>query len=165
MPHKQNPTSSETISGLARLLRSNLQAAIENIVVWHEQDLTRSSVERVIIPDSFIVADWLLAKATTLIEDLQVDAERMRRNLELGKGVIFSQDVLMRLIEKGMPRAQAHELIRDRALIVQTSDQGLKELLAKDAEIKRYLNPKELDELLDYRYHLRHIEVIFARFS
>jgi adenylosuccinate lyase len=165
MPHKQNPTSSETISGLARLLRANLQAAVENMVVWHEQDLTRSSVERVIIPDSFIVADWLLAKATALIEHLQVNAERMRQNLELGKGVIFSQAVLMKLIDKGMPRAQAHELIRDKSLAVQTSNKNLKELLAADPEIKRYLSSKELDELFDYRSHLRHVEEIFARFS
>lgn len=165
MPHKQNPTSSETISGLARILRANLPAAIENMVVWHEQDLTRSSVERLIIPDSFIVAFWMLTKVTELIEHLQINAERMRQNLELGQGVIFSQAVLMKLIDKGMPRAEAHELIRARALAVQTGDQGLKELLAEDAQIKRYLNPQELDELFDYRYHLRHVEEIFARFG
>ena len=115
MPQKQNPSSSETICGLARLLRANLQAAIENMVVWHEQDLTRSSVERVIMPDGFILTDYLLTRTTALIEHLQPDPERMRSNLALSKGLIFSQTVLLKLIEQGMSRTQAHELQIGRA--------------------------------------------------
>ncbi|HED03166.1 MAG TPA: adenylosuccinate lyase, partial [Candidatus Fraserbacteria bacterium] len=164
MPQKQNPSSSETICGLARLLRANLQAAIENMVVWHEQDLTRSSVERVIIPDGFILADYLLTRTTALIEHLQPDPERMRSNLALSKGLIFSQTVLLKLIERGMSRTQAHELLRAKALAVQRGEGELQELLAGDAEVRRYLSPPELATLFDYNYHLRRVGEIFARF-
>jgi len=164
MPQKQNPSSSETICGLARLLRSNLQAAIENMVVWHEQELTRSSVERVIIPDGFILADYLLTRTTALVQGLQVNADRMKRNLALSKGLIFSQTVLLKLIERGMPRTQAHELLRAKALAMQSGEQGLQELLAGDEKIKQYLNAGELAALFDYNYHLRRVGEIFARF-
>jgi adenylosuccinate lyase len=164
MPHKQNPSTSETISGLARIVRANALAALENMAVWHEQDLSRSSVERVIIPDSFLALHYMLVRMRGVIEHLQVDAERMRRNLELTKGAIFSQAVLLKLIEKGMGRAEAHELLRLKALEIERTGKHLKELLAEDERVLEYMSCEELDELFDLEYHLRHVEQLFSRF-
>ncbi len=165
MPHKQNPSTSETICGLARLLRAHLLVALENIAVWHEQDLSRSSTERIIIPDSFMAAHFMLRKMSQVIRDLIVDAERMRENLEKSYGVVFSQAVLLKLIDKGMARAQAHELIAQLAREAQAKRQSFKELLLRSKEICKYLSPEELEELLDYRYHTKHVDTIFERFE
>jgi len=163
MPHKQNPSTSETISGLARILRVNALAALENIAVWHEQDLSRSSVERIIIPDSFFALHYMLVRMRGVIEHLRVDTERMRQNLELTRGAIFSQAVLLRLIEKGMGRAEAHELLRAKAQEVEETGRHLKELLAEDERVLEYLSLKELDEIFDLSHCLRHVEQIFRR--
>lgn len=165
MPHKQNPSTSETICGLARLLRAHLLVALENIAVWHEQDLSRSSTERIIIPDSFMVAHFMLRKMTQLIRDLIVDAERMKENLEKSYGVVFSQAVLLKLIEEGLARAQAHELIAQLARETQQKQQGFKELLLKSKEVRKYLSPEEIEALFDYRYHTKHVDTIFERFE
>ncbi len=164
MPHKQNPSTSETLSGLARLVRVNALAALENLPVWHEQDLTRSSVERVVIPDSFLALHYMLVKMRGVIENLHVDAERMRRNVELSRGAIFSQAVLLALIDKGMSRREAHELLRAQALEGERTGKHLKELLRADERVRAYLGEEELDRLFDWNYHLRHVETIFARF-
>lgn len=165
MPHKQNPSTSETICGLARLLRAHLLVALENIAVWHEQDLSRSSTERIIIPDSFMAVHFMLRRMTQVIRDLIVDAERMRENLEKSYGVVFSQAILLKLIDKGLARAQAHELIAKLAREAQEKRQGFKELLLKSKEVQKYLSPEELEALFDYRYHTKHVDVIFARFE
>jgi len=165
MPHKQNPSTAETICGLARLLRAHLLVALENIAVWHEQDLSRSSTERIIIPDSFMAAHFMLRKMTQLISDLIVDTERMRENLEKSYGVVFSQAVLLKLIEKGLSRAQAHELIAKLAREAQQKRQSFKELLLKSKEIRKYLSSEEIEALFDYNYHLKHIDTIFERFN
>ncbi|OGF57358.1 MAG: adenylosuccinate lyase [Candidatus Fraserbacteria bacterium RBG_16_55_9] len=164
MPHKQNPSTSETISGLARLVRLNALAALENMPVWHEQDLTRSSIERIIIPDSFLVTHYMLRSMTKVIASLRVNFERMKENLESSRGVVYSQAVLLKLIDKGMLRMEAHELIRARALEVEATGKHLKECLAGDKKVRTYLSPEELDELFDVQYHLKHVDVIFGRF-
>ncbi|MFQ6090133.1 MAG: adenylosuccinate lyase [Candidatus Bipolaricaulia bacterium] len=164
MPHKQNPITSETISGLARVLRVNLQAALENIALWHERDISHSSVERLIIPDSFLALHWMLRRMREVIEDLVVDKERMLQNLELTKGLIFSQAVLLKLVEKGMARGQAHELLRRLALRAQEGEEDFKELLLEDEQIRKYLSPEEIEGLFDYGYYLRHVDEIFQRF-
>jgi adenylosuccinate lyase len=164
MPHKQNPSTSETLSGLARIVRMNALAALENMPVWHEQDLSRSSVERVIIPDSFLVLHTMFVRMTGVIEHLHIDAERMRKNLELSRGAIFSQAVLLRLIDKGMARAEAHELLREKALESECTGKHLKELLQDDERVRSHLSSEELDELFDVKNHVKHVETIFARF-
>ena len=164
MPHKQNPSTSETLSGLARIVRVNALAALENMPVWHEQDLTRSSVERVVIPDSFLALHYMLVRMRGVLENLHVDAERMRQNLELSRGAIFSQAVLLALIDKGMSRKEAHELLREKALEGERSGKHLKELLQADGRVRQYLSKEELEELFDLNYHLKHVDTIFARF-
>ncbi|MCS6936283.1 MAG: adenylosuccinate lyase [Candidatus Bipolaricaulota bacterium] len=164
MPHKQNPSTCETLTGLARLVRVNALAALENQTIWHEQDLTRSSVERVIIPDSFLATHYLLVKLTDVIEHLVVNAERMRQNLELSLGTVFSQALLLKLVDKGMARAQAHELVSDLAHRAMTEQKSFQALVGAHPEIQKLLSPDEIDQLFDDEYHLKHVETIFARF-
>ncbi len=163
MPHKQNPSTSETICGLARLVRANALAALENMAVWHEQDLSRSSVERVIIPDSFLALHYMLRKMTEVMAHLIVNADRMKENLELSRGMVFSQAVLLKLIDRGMSRLEAHELLRAKALECERSGRPLKDVLAEDKRIRSCLSPEELDQLFHVQYHLKNIDVIFAR--
>ncbi len=165
MPHKQNPSTCETLTGLARVVRMNALAALENQAIWHEQDLTRSSVERIIYPDSFLAMHYLLVRMAGVIEQLIVNPDRMRENLGRSHGTVFSQALLLRLIDKGMARAQAHELIGRLAAQALAERKDFKALVARYPEIQRLLSPKELDELFDYTYHLKHVETIFARFS
>jgi adenylosuccinate lyase len=165
MPHKQNPSTCETLTGLSRIVRMNALAALENQTIWHEQDLTRSSVERIIYPDSFLAMHYLFVRMTSVIEQLIINAERMRQNLELSRGTIFSQALLLRLIDKGMARVQAHELIGALAARAFAEQRDFKALVAQHPEIQRLLSPSELDELFNYEYHLKHVETIFARFA
>ncbi len=165
MPHKQNPSTCETLTGLARIVRMNALAALENQTIWHEQDLSRSSVERIIYPDSFLAAHYLLVKLANVIEHLQVNVERMRQNLELSRGTVFSQAVLLKLIDKGLARARAHELMSQLAGQAIAEQKDLKALVAGHAETQKLLTANELDELFDYEYHLKHVETIFARFD
>ena len=165
MPHKQNPSTCETLTGLSRIVRMNALAALENQTIWHEQDLTRSSVERIIYPDSFLAMHYLFVRMTSVIEQLIINAERMRQNLELSRGTVFSQALLLRLIDKGMARAQAHELLGELAARALAEQRDFKALVAQHPEIQRVLSPKELDELFNYEYHLKHVETIFARFA
>ena len=165
MPHKQNPITCETISGLARILRANLQAALENTALWHERDISHSSVERITLPDSFLAAHWMLRKAREVIENLTVNKERMLKNLELTKGLIFSQAVLLKLIEKGLARHTAHDLLRQLALQAQEGGRDFKELLLKDERVREHLSPEEIEEAFDYTYYLKYVDEIFSRFS
>lgn len=165
MPHKQNPSTCETLTGLARIVRINALAALENQTIWHEQDLTRSSVERIIYPDAFIATHYLLVRLATVIDQLLVNADRMRQNLELSHGTIFSQAVLLKLIDKGMARARAHELMSELSGKALAEQKDLQSLVAAHPEIQKLLSSKELDELFDYGYHLKHVETIFARFA
>jgi adenylosuccinate lyase len=159
MPHKRNPIKSEQISGLARVLRGNAQAALENVALWHERDISHSSVERVILPDSTILIDYLQHAASAVLSGMTVDLERMRANLEMTHGALFSQRVLLALVESGMSRDDAYRLVQ--ALAQRAWDEGiaLRELLAAD-ERARELN---LDEIFDYAHYLRHSGAILAR--
>lgn len=163
MPHKKNPIGSENISGLARLVRSNSLAAMENMALWHERDISHSSVERVIGPDSTILVDFMLHRLTGILRNLVVHPDRMKENLERTKGLIFSQQVLIRLAEKGIERQKAYVMVQRNAMKVWESGQAFKDLLAQDEEIKKYLGREELDELFDLKYHLKHVDDIFQR--
>lgn len=165
MPHKQNPSTCETLTGLARVVRMNALAALENQTIWHEQDLTRSSVERIIYPDSFLALHYMLVKMTSVIEQLVVNAERMRQNLELSYGTVFSQALLLKLIDKGMARARAHELIGELSAKALAERKELRSLVSTHPDIQKLFSPGELDALFDYEYHCKHVETIFARFG
>jgi len=163
MPHKKNPIGAENVTGLARLVRSNCLAALENMALWHERDISHSSVERVIGPDSTILIDYMLNRLSGIISGLVVRPDRMMKNLELMKGLIFSQQVLTRLAEKGLERQLAYEMVQRNALKVWDEGVDFKELLSRDEEIRRYLSQEEIETLFDVNYHLKHVGAIFDR--
>jgi adenylosuccinate lyase len=163
MPHKRNPVSSENLSGLARLVRSYSLAALENIPLWHERDISHSSVERVIGPDATILIDYMLNRLTSLIENLIVYPENMRANLEKMGGLIFSESILLRLTKKGLSREEAYGVVQRNAMKVWERGEDFKTLLSQDETIKRLLTQKELDTLFDVRTHLKHVDDIFRR--
>ncbi|MGQ9557766.1 MAG: adenylosuccinate lyase [Desulfurispora sp.] len=165
MPHKRNPITLERITGLARLLRGNALVAMENVALWHERDISHSSVERVIIPDSTITLDYMLYKFNQIMTNLLVYPENMQRNMGLSHGLFFSQRVLLALVEKGLSRERAYELVQRNAMQSWSTRQDFQQLLAADQEVMQYLTAGELDELFRYDYHLRHIDTIFARFG
>jgi adenylosuccinate lyase len=161
MPHKRNPIKAEQISGLARVLRGNAQAALENVALWHERDISHSSVERVILPDSTILLDYLQQRTTALVEGMTVNAERMRENLELTHGALFSQRVLLALVGTGMSRDDAYRVTQE--LAQRAWDQGipLRELLAEDERVRPL--SLDLDEIFDYSHYVRYADRIVAR--
>ena len=163
MPHKRNPISAENLSGLARLIRSYGLAALENIPLWHERDISHSSVERVIAPDATILIDYMLNRLISLIENLMVYPENMKTNLERLKGLIYSEAILLLLTRKGLSREEAYEAVQRNAMKVWEQGGDFKTLLSQDAVIKRLLTPMELDAAFDIRSHLKHVEVIFHR--
>jgi adenylosuccinate lyase len=163
MPHKRNPVACEQISGLARLLRSNVQAALENVALWHERDISHSSVERVILPDSTILLDYLLARFREILEGLRVYPETMRRNLNGTHGVIFSQQVLLSLARAGASREAAYRMVQRNAMRAWEAGEDFKTLLLKDAEVRAILGEAEIESCFDLGYHLRHVDEIFRR--
>ena len=163
MPHKKNPITSEQISGLARVLRSNSQAALEDIALWHERDISHSSVERVIFPDSTILADYLLFKTTDLIERLLVYPERMKKNLESTGGLIFSGQLLLDLAEAGMLREDAYRLVQGHAMRAWKDDLVFRDEVAKDAAITALLSQDQLARTFDYTRQLGNVDAIFKR--
>jgi len=163
MPHKKNPITSEQISGLARVLRGNAQAAFENVALWHERDISHSSVERVIFPDSTILVDYLLAKTTDLIDRLLVYPERMKKNLESTGGLIFSGQLLLVLAEAGMLREDAYRLVQAHAMRAWKEDLVFRDEVAKDAVITELLSPEKLAKTFDYTRQLGNVDAIFAR--
>jgi adenylosuccinate lyase len=163
MPHKRNPISAENLSGLARLVRSYSLAALENIPLWHERDISHSSVERVIGPDATILVDYMLQRLTSIVEQLIVYPERMKANLEKTGGLIFSEAVLLRLTEKGLSREEAYHVVQRNAMRVWEEGKDFKHLLSEDEVIQRLLSPGELDELFDAKTHLAHVEEIYGR--
>ncbi len=163
MPHKKNPIICERICGLARVLRSNSTAAMDNIALWHERDISHSSAERIIIPDSFILLDYMLEKSIFVIEGLNVIESNMKRNLMKYGGIIFSQRVLLELIKKGMKREDAYTLIQKAALEAWNDEGDFKENLLKEKKILSLLTVDELEELFDVKYHLRYIDKIIGR--
>jgi adenylosuccinate lyase len=159
MPHKRNPIKSEQIAGLARVLRGNAQAALENVALWQERDISHSSVERVILPDSTILLDYLQHRTIALVRDMTVDVERMRANLELTHGALFSQRVLLALVEAGSSRDEAYRVVQQLAQRAWDDGVPLRDLLAAD-ERGREL---DLEEIFDYSHYLRHADQILAR--
>ncbi len=164
MPHKRNPIISERITGLARILRSNSIAALENVALWHERDISHSSVERVIIPDSFTVTDYILDLMIRLISNLIVYPENMLKNLNLTRGLIFSQTVLLKLVTKGISREDAYKLVQDCAMKVwQDQSLNLKDELLKSDKIKNILSESEITEIFENRNMLKNVDYIFSR--
>jgi len=163
MPHKRNPIVCEQISGLARLLRSNAQAAMENVALWHERDISHSSVERVILPDSTVLLNYMLTRFTDIVKNLLIYPDNMLSNLNRTKGLIFSQSILLALTQKGMLRETAYKLVQKCAMQSWQSNQSFKTLLLKEKEITDQLSKQEIDNLFDLKKHLRNIEQIFIR--
>jgi adenylosuccinate lyase len=163
MPHKRNPVTCEQICGLARLVRSNLIAAFENVALWHERDISHSSVERVILPDSTILVDYMLAKMTTIVADMRVFPERMLRNLHSTHGLVFSGQLLQDLVEKGMPQDDAYKAVQENAMAAWEADTSFRDRVAADARITKYLDEKALAHTFDLKRQLRYVDAIFAR--
>lgn len=163
MPHKKNPIGSENITGLARLLRGYCISSLENVALWHERDISHSSVERVIGPDATTVLDFMLARLTGIIEGLVVYPENIKKNLELTKGLWHSQNVLLALVDKGMARDDAYALVQRNALRVWEGDADFKSLLKKDKDIVKVIGKREIDDLFDISHHLAYIDTIFER--
>jgi adenylosuccinate lyase len=166
MPHKRNPIIGERISGMARLLRGNALAAMENVALWNERDISHSSVERVIIPDSTIALDYMLSKFTNTITYLLVYPENMMRNIERTHGLIFSQRVLLTLVEeKGLSRELAYELVQRNAMEAWRTGKNFRDLLLADGELTSQLEKEEINELFDFNYHLKNVDEIYKRFG
>ena len=163
MPHKRNPVTAEQICGLARVVRANAQAALENVALWHERDISHSSVERVILPDSTILLDYLLAKTTKLVDTMFVYPDRMRENLGLLKGLIFSGQLLLDLVEKGVSREEAYRWVQRNAMQVWETREDFRTLAERDADIRRYLEPDEIARVFNVERYLKHVDEIFKR--
>jgi adenylosuccinate lyase len=163
MPHKRNPVSCEQISGLARLLRSNVQAGMENVALWHERDISHSSVERVILPDGTILLDYLLVKFRDIVQGMRVYPEQMQRNLTATHGVIYSQQVLLTLSKAGATREAAYAMVQRNAMRAWETGEEFRALLLADADVRAVLSPAEIESCFDLEYHLRHVDAIFRR--
>jgi adenylosuccinate lyase len=163
MPHKRNPELAERICGLARLVRTNALAALENVALWHERDISHSSVERVILPDSTILLDYLLHLATFIVEGLEVDTGRMAENLEASHGVIYSQRVLLKLTDAGLPRQTAYEIVQRNAMRAWKERRPFFELLAADQKVMDHLSADELKSCFDPAFFLKNVDAIFKR--
>jgi adenylosuccinate lyase len=163
MPHKRNPELCERICGLARLVRGYALTSMENIALWHERDISHSSTERIILPDSCLLLDYCLALFNSIIKGLQVYPQRMKKNLEFTKGLVFSQRVMLALIDKGLSRQKAYELVQQNAMKAWKGNKDFLNLLKADPEITATLPQPELEPLFDYQYYLRHVDEIFER--
>ena len=165
MPHKRNPVGSENVTGLARLVRSNAGAALENVALWHERDISHSSVERVILPDSTILLDYMLHRMSEILEGLRVYPERMRENMERSFGLMYSQRVLLRLTETGLPRQRAYEIVQRNAMRAWSDRTPFRDLLAADPEVTARLAPAALAECFDPAWYLRNVDAIYRRLN
>ncbi len=161
MPHKKNPIICERITGLARVLRGNATAALENVALWHERDISHSSVERIIIPDSTILLNYMLDKATNLISTLIVNESKMLENIKATKGLIYSQLVMLELIKKGATRMEAYDIVQSAALEAHKKNKEFMDLLAAGVRMKKYMTHEELKNCFKLDYHLRHVNKIF----
>jgi adenylosuccinate lyase len=163
MPHKRNPVLSENLTGLARLIRSHVTPALENVALWHERDISHSAVERIIAPDATIALDFALARLTGLVEWLLVYPERMRENLESLGGLVDSQRVLLALTQKGMSREDAYRVVQGHAMAAWRGEGSFADRLKSDTEVTRYLPARTIDGLFDTEYYLKHVDTIFRR--
>ena len=163
MPHKRNPVSSEQVSGLARVVRSNSLAAFENIALWHERDISHSSVERVILPDSTILTDYMLHRITEIVTNMKVFPDRMRRNLDATKGLVFSGQLLQDLVEHGAPREDAYNWVQGHAMAAWESETSFQDRIVADSHIRKFLDEKALAHTFDLQRQLRAVDAIFRR--
>jgi adenylosuccinate lyase len=163
MPHKRNPELCERICGLARLIRGHALTSLENIALWHERDISHSSAERIILPDSCLALDYMLSTFTSIMTGLKVYPDNMRRNIELTQGIIFSQRVLLALVDKGLRREEAYEIVQANAMKAWEKRKSFLSLLDQDKRIARHLSKEELKSLFDYAYYLKHVDEVFAR--
>jgi adenylosuccinate lyase len=163
MPHKRNPVNCEQVCGLARVVRSNAGAALENVALWHERDISHSSVERIILPDSTTLVDYLLAKMTDLVASMRVFPERMKRNLEATRGLVFSGVVLQDLVEHGATREEAYQWVQAHAMDAWDHDKDFRALVSADPRITKYLDAAALARSFDLHRQLRYVDALFAR--
>ncbi len=163
MPHKRNPELCERVCGLARLIRGNALTSMENVALWHERDISHSSAERIILPDSCLALDYILNIFTSVMKGLQVYPQNMQHNLGLTKGLIFSQRVLLALIDKGLSRQKAYELVQRSAMKAWKQKISFLDLLNSDTEVTSQLSTSELESLFDYNHYLRHVDILFER--
>ncbi len=163
MPHKRNPISAENLSGLARVVRANAVAAMENVALWHERDISHSSVERIIIPDSTILIDYMLARFTNLIDKLIVYPANMKRNMQISRGLFHSETVMLALVEKGLSRETAYRYVQRNAMDVWKHGGDFKDLLTQDPDIRKSLSAKEIDGCFDLSHTLKRVDYIFTR--
>lgn len=163
MPHKRNPVTSEQLCGLARLLRSNAHAALENNALWHERDISHSSVERIILPDSCILAHYMLSRCCSLVSNLAVYPQNMKANLELTNGLVFSQALLLHLVQKGVSREQAYSLVQSNAMQCWESGKPFLDQILSDGRITTLLPAAEIRDIFDYNRYLRHVDTIYKR--
>jgi adenylosuccinate lyase len=163
MPHKRNPVSSEQICGLARVVRANSMAALENVALWHERDISHSSVERVILPDSTILVDYMLHRTTEIVSNMKVFPQRMQRNLDSTMGLIFSGQLLQDLVEHGAPREDAYKWVQGHAMSAWESETSFRDRIAADANIHKFLDEKALANTFDLKRQLRAVDAIFRR--
>lgn len=164
MPHKKNPISSENLCGLSRIVRSNSLAAMENVALWHERDISHSSAERIIFPDSTILVDYMLNRFKNVVDNLVVHEKNMLKNANLFGGIVYSQKVLLTLIEKGLTREDAYKLVQKNALKAFENDGNFKSNLENDAEVKKYLSSSEIENCFNKEDYLKNIEAIYKRF-
>jgi len=163
MPHKRNPIGCENLSGLARLVRSNAMAALENIALWHERDISHSSVERVIIPDSSILTDYMLNRLKGILDKLHVYPKRMKENMLKSYGLFNSQRVMLALIDKGLNRDFAYDIVQRNAMKSWQTGAQFRKILFRDTDVKRYLTAKEVEDIFDLQYYLKNVDYIFRR--
>ena len=163
MPHKRNPIGSENLCGLARVVRANLMAALEDVPLWHERDISHSSVERIIAPDSTILIDFMLWRLSRTVKGMRIYPERMRENLERTRGLIFSQAVMLELIRKGLPRQEAYRMVQRNAMKAWEGEEDFRALVKGDVEIRKFLTEAEIEECFSLKRHLRHVNFLFRR--
>jgi adenylosuccinate lyase len=163
MPHKRNPVGCEQVTGLARLVRANALAALENVALWHERDISHSSVERVIVPDSFLALDHMLARFTRIVKGMSVDEARMRRNLELGKGLVFSGQLLLELTARGMRREDAYRVVQGHAMEAWRTEGDFRARVLADPEVRAVLSEAEVEEVFRLERYLAHTDALFGR--
>ncbi|ABQ47653.1 Adenylosuccinate lyase [Thermotoga petrophila RKU-1] len=165
MPHKKNPITCERLTGLSRMMRAYVDPSLENIALWHERDISHSSVERYVFPDATQTLYYMIVTATNVVKNMKVNEERMKKNIDRTKGLVFSQRVLLKLIEKGLTRKEAYDIVQRNALKTWNSEKHFLEYLLEDEDVKKLVTKEELEELFDASYYLKHVDHIFERFE
>jgi adenylosuccinate lyase len=164
MPHKKNPITGEQICGLSRVLRGNLVTSLENIPLWHERDISHSSAERIILPDSFILADYLLNTFAKLLNNLVVYPQNMKKNLEKSRGLVFSERILLELVKRGLTREQAYEVVQRAAMRTwENENLSFQETLQEEPVIQKYFSQEDLEKMFSYDHFIKHVDYIFKR--